>query len=195
MSNPDPKQQFAKNFQELARLASQAAEQTIDDIQKAGDLIVAALQNGNKILACGNGGSAADAQHFVGEFIGRFYLERKPLPAITLSADTSILTAVGNDYGFEKIFSRQIQGLGKAGDVLLALTTSGKSKNIIEAIAVAKQCGLKTIVLTGSDSSEVADSDVCFSVPSTDTPRIQEIHTALLHNICQYMEEKIFNQN
>src|SRR3989344_454411 len=195
MSNPDPKQQFAKNFQELARLASQAAKQTIDDIQKAGDLIVAALQNGNKILACGNGGSAADAQHFVGEFIGRFYLERKPLPAITLSADTSILTAVGNYYGFEKIFSRQIQGLGKAGDVLLALTTSGKSKNIIEAIAVAKQCGLKTIVLTGSDSSEVADSDVCFSVPSTDTPRIQEIHTALLHNICQYMEEKIFNQN
>jgi len=184
------------SLRELSRLASKMSEEITSEVGIAATLIVHSLRAGGKILTCGNGGSAADAQHLTGEIIGRFLFDRPPLPAITLSADTSILTAVGNDYGFENVFSRQVEGLGKSGDVLIGFSTSGKSPNILCAFQTARTLGMKTIALVGAHSNEVLeDCDVCFHVPSGITPRIQELHTALLHAICEEVEKTMFNNN
>lgn len=159
-------------------------------------IIVDSLKSGGKILACGNGGSAADAQHFVGEMIERFYFDRSPLPAITLSADTSVLTALGNDYGFDTVFSRQVKALGYAEDVLIGFSTGGKSPNIIRAIEEAKKKNIKTIAFIGQQKVEQLDScDVCINVLSQITPRIQEMHTAILHAIFEVVEREMFSDH
>ncbi len=157
------------------------------------DVIVAAFKNGNRVLFCGNGGSAADAQHLAAEFSGRFYKDREALPAEALHCNTSYLTAVANDYSYDVIYSRLIQGIGIKGDVLIGLSTSGNSKNITAAFEVAKQKEMVTIGFTGHSGGAMKSlSHYLLNVPSTDTPRIQESHIMLGHIICQLVEEKYF---
>ncbi len=157
------------------------------------DLVTAAFKNGNKVLFCGNGGSAADAQHLAAEFSGRFYTDRDALPAEALHCNTSYITAVANDYSYDVIYSRIIKGIGKKGDVLIGLSTSGNSKNIMNAFEVAREKGLITIGFTGATGGKMKSlSDHLINVPSTDTPRIQESHILLGHIICQLVEEKLY---
>lgn len=162
-------------------------------IKKVGDIIVEAFKNNNKLLLCGNGGSAADAQHIATEFVGRFFLERGALNAEALTVNTSTLTAIGNDYDFERIFSRQIEAKGNIGDVLLAISTSGKSKNILAALKEAKNRGMNTIIFTGGQYEPVDFVDEVIKVPSINTPRIQEVHIFVGHIICEYVERSIFS--
>lgn len=160
---------------------------TIEDIAIACN---SAIKKGNKILICGNGGSAADSQHIAAELVGRFVKERESLPAIALTTDTSILTAVGNDYGYDVIFKRQIQGLAQAGDVLIGISTSGNSKNIVTALEEAKKRGVYTIAFTGEKSSKSEEvADITLKVPSTITARIQECHILVGHMICDYIDK------
>lgn len=162
------------------------------DIRAACELCTATILGGGKILLAGNGGSAADAQHIAAEFIGRFVKNRKSYPAIALSTDTSALTAIANDYGFERVFSRQIEGLGNENDVFIGITTSGSSPNIVQAIEQARQRGLKTVVLTGRDGGILRGiADVELIVPSDVTARIQEMHILIGHIICEYADEHI----
>ncbi len=155
--------------------------------------IVTAFKNGNKVLFCGNGGSAADAQHLAAEFSGRFYTDRDALPAEALHCNTSYLTAVANDYGFDLVYSRIIKGTGNKGDILVGLSTSGNSINIINAFEIAKQKGMLTIGFTGETGGKMkAITDYLLNVPSTDTPRIQESHILIGHIICQLVEEQYF---
>ena len=154
--------------------------------------IAGALREGRKLFLCGNGGSAADSQHIAAEFIGRFKRERRSLPAIALTTDTSVLTALGNDYSYEQVFSRQVEGLGEAGDVLIALSTSGNSKNVLEAVKVAKMRGLTTIGFTGAKGGLLKDKvDYCFQAQSTHTPHIQEVHITALHALSEVVEELV----
>jgi D-sedoheptulose 7-phosphate isomerase len=154
---------------------------------------VEAYRRGNKILIAGNGGSAADAQHFAGELVSRFNFDRPPLAAIALTTDTSILTAIGNDYGYEKIFSRQIEAIGQSGDVFIGITTSGKSTNILNAFKRAKECGLNTIGLFGASQIKSPEFvDFAINVPSSQTPLIQESHLSIEHIICSAIEIIIF---
>lgn len=158
------------------------------------EVIVAAFKTGNKVLFCGNGGSAADAQHLAAEFSGRFYKDREALPAEALHCNTSYLTAVANDYSYDVIYSRLIQGIGVKGDVLIGLSTSGNSKNIVAAFEVAKEKGMITMGFTGDGGGTMkALSDYLINVPSNDTPRIQESHIMLGHIICELVEEKYFS--
>ncbi len=155
--------------------------------------IVVALQNGNRIYFCGNGGSAADAQHLAAEFSGRFYAERKALPAEALHCNSSYITAVANDYGYDVVYARLIEGIGNRGDILIGLSTSGNSKNILKAFEVAQSKNIITIGFTGTSGGNMKPlSDFLINVPSTDTPRIQESHIMLGHIICQLVEEKYF---
>lgn len=164
-------------------------------IEKAVFVILTALKSGNKILFCGNGGSAADAQHLAAEFSGRFYQNRKALPAEALHVNTSYLTAVANDYSFDVVYSRLVDGIGNPGDVLVGLSTSGNSKNIINALETASTKNMSTISFTGATGGKMKDiSDILINVPSTDTPRIQESHIMIGHIICQLVEEKYFDQ-
>jgi len=171
-------------------------EQLIARIKEAADRITLALKNGNKLLFCGNGGSAADAQHLAAEFSGRFYKDRKALPAEALHVNTSYLTAVANDYSFDVVYSRLVDGIGVAGDVLIGLSTSGNSKNIINALNTAEEKNLFTIGFTGASGGEM--KNVCrilLNVPSDDTPRIQESHIMIGHIICQLVEENYFTRD
>ncbi|MBI3717912.1 MAG: D-sedoheptulose 7-phosphate isomerase [Sphingobacteriales bacterium] len=171
-----------------------ADEKIINTVAACIDLIVTAFKNGNKVLFCGNGGSAADAQHLAAEFSGRFYTDRDALPAEALHCNTSYLTAVANDYSYDVIYSRLVKGIGNKGDVLIGLSTSGNSKNIIAAFEVAKEKGMITIGFTGESGGKMkAISDYLLNVPSNDTPRIQETHITLGHIICQLVEEKYFS--
>ena len=157
------------------------------------DVIVTAFRNGKRVYFCGNGGSAADAQHLAAEFSGRFYTDRKALPAEALHCNTSYLTAVGNDYGFDEIYSRLIDGIGVQGDVLVGLSTSGNSPNILKAFKTAKKKEMITIGFTGKSGGEIRPlCDHLINIPSTDTPRIQESHIMVGHIICQLVEEKYF---
>jgi D-sedoheptulose 7-phosphate isomerase len=152
-----------------------------------------ALRAGRKILFAGNGGSAADAQHWAGELVSRFYYDRPGLPAIALTTDTSILTAIGNDYGYDHTFSRQIEALGQEGDVFVALSTSGRSPNILRAVDAARQRGLKVIGFTGRKGGDLVERcDICFRVPADLTPRIQEGHEFLGHLLCSLIESRMF---
>ncbi|HEX7755100.1 MAG TPA: D-sedoheptulose 7-phosphate isomerase [Niabella sp.] len=172
-------------------LDNEALLQTVEQVV---NLIVNAFKNGNSVYFCGNGGSAADAQHLAAEFSGRFYKDRKALPAEALHCNTSYLTAVANDYSFELIYSRIIDGIGKKGDVLIGLSTSGNSANIVKAFEQAKTKGLLTIGFTGITGGILkTTSDYLINIPSSDTPRIQECHMLLGHSICQLVEEKYFN--
>lgn len=162
-------------------------------IQQAVDLVTNAFSNGNKVLFCGNGGSAADAQHLAAEFSGRFYKNRKALPSDALHCNSSYLTAVGNDYSYDVIYARLIEGIGLSGDVLIGLSTSGNSANIVKAFEAAKSLNMVTIALTGRTGGILKEmSDVLFNVPASDTPRIQESHIMVGHIICQLVEENLF---
>jgi D-sedoheptulose 7-phosphate isomerase len=170
-----------------------ANEDLLKTLQQCVNEIVAAFKNGNKVLFCGNGGSAADAQHLAAEFSGRFYTDREALPAEALHVNTSYLTAVANDYSYDVVYSRIINGIGKKGDVLVGLSTSGNSGNIVKAFEKAREKGMITIGLTGSTGGKMKDlSDYLLNVPSNDTPRIQESHILLGHIICQLVEEDYF---
>jgi D-sedoheptulose 7-phosphate isomerase len=156
---------------------------------------IAALRQGNKILLAGNGGSASDAQHLAGELISRFHYDRPGLPAFSLSTDTSVLTAIGNDYGYENLFARQLEAVGNAGDVFIGISTSGRSPNIVKALQVARAKGVLTVGLTGHGGGQMpALCDHCLRVPSDSTPRIQEGHIAIGHTICMLIEQQIFPQ-
>lgn len=164
-----------------------------DRIVAAVAMCLDALRDGSKILFAGNGGSAADAQHWAGELVSRFYYDRPGLPAIALTTDTSILTAIGNDYGYDYTFARQIEALGQAGDVFVAISTSGNSPNIIRAVDAAKSKGVKVIGFTGQDGGKLAPlADLCFRVPSDETPRIQEGHEFIGHLLCGLIEQEMF---
>jgi phosphoheptose isomerase (EC 5.3.1.-) len=165
-------------------------EELNKSIEEAIEAIITSLRDGNKVLVAGNGGSASDAQHFTGELVGRFLKERRALPAIALSTNTSILTAIGNDYSFEKIFSRQVEALGIKGDVFIAISTSGNAKNLIEGVEVAKRLSIKTIGLLGNDGGKLGKLvDIPIIVPLSKTPRIQEIHEIIIHTMCEIVEE------
>ena len=164
--------------------------ETIDKIVKT---VTAAFQQGNRVYFCGNGGSAADAQHLAAEFSGRFYTDRKALPAEALHCNSSYLTAVGNDYGYDMVFARLIDGIGRECDVLIGLSTSGNSPNILKAFEVAKEKNMITIGFTGESGGKMRSiSDLLVNVPSSDTPRIQESHITIGHIVCQLVEEAIF---
>jgi len=160
-------------------------------VEDAAKLCIDSLKNGGKVLLCGNGGSAADAQHIAAELSGRFKKERISLAGIALTTDTSALTAIGNDYGYEFVFSRQLEGVGRNGDILIAISTSGNSKNVLNAMESAKKMGIKTITLTGKTGGEMAKKgDINIIIPSNDTPRIQEMHIMVGHMICALIDEK-----
>ena len=167
----------------------------LENVVKVANLALEVFRRGSQILLCGNGGSAADAQHLAAEFVNRFLFDRPALPAIALTTDTSILTAIGNDMDFSCIFARQIEALGRAGDALFAFSTSGKSSDVIKAAEVARKRGITTVAFTGGDGgSLVARCDVALLVPSYSTPRIQEAHITIGHIICQIVEEELFRQ-
>lgn len=166
----------------------------IDTIGKVADLVTSAFKNGNRVYFCGNGGSAADAQHLAAEFSGRFYTDRKALPAEALHCNTSYLTAVANDYGYDVVYARMIDGIGEKGDVLIGLSTSGNSENIMKAFEVAKKKEMINIAFTGETGGKMKElADHLINVPSKDTPRIQESHITIGHIICQMVEEKYFS--
>ena len=176
----------------------QEAEKVLPESVARGILaMVECLRAGGKVMACGNGGSAADAQHFAAELIGRFEREREELAAIALTTDTSILTAIGNDYSYDEIFSKQVRGLGKKGDILLGISTSGNSKNVVKAIEAAKKMGIKIIAFTGNDGGKIATlldkDDIHLCAPSTRTARIQETHLVLLHALCDGVDHVLYD--
>lgn len=165
----------------------------IETIREVAQICAETFCNGGKVLFCGNGGSAADAQHLAAEFSGRFYYDRPPLPAEALHVNTSYLTAVANDYSFDQVYSRLVKGVGSQGDVLIGLSTSGNSANIIKAFEMAHEMGIITVGLTGETGGKLKDlSDFLLNVPSTDTPRIQEAHILIGHIICELVETAIF---
>ena len=176
-----------------ARLHEQAQTASVPATVAAAEAMMAALRAGGKILVCGNGGSAADAQHFAAELVGRFERERRALPSLALTTDTSILTAVANDYTYDRVFARQVEALGRAGDVLLGISTSGGSRNVLVAFAAAKQARVTTIALTGRDGGAVgAAADIHINVPSASTARTQEVHRTLMHAMCELVERELY---
>ena len=164
------------------------------DIVSLAEKMAAAFKANNKLLVCGNGGSAADAQHIAGEFVNRFMIERNPLPAISLTTDTSVITSIGNDYSYDLIFAKQVQALGMSGDILLVISTSGNSNNLIKAVETAKQRGLYTAALLGGSGGKLRDMvDIPLIVNSNVTPRIQEVHLFIEHMLCQMVDEILFS--
>jgi D-sedoheptulose 7-phosphate isomerase len=178
---------------ESVRVKTEFFRNNADQISKTAERMASALRDGRKVLLFGNGGSAADAQHIAAEFVGRFIPDRIPLPALSLATDTSALTALGNDYGYNFVFSRQVQALGNAGDVAIGISTSGNSVSILEALDVAREKGLFTVGFTGLDGGKMnGRSDVLFCVPSKMTPRIQETHITLGHILCELIDRELF---
>jgi D-sedoheptulose 7-phosphate isomerase len=175
--------------EESARLKREFFEAEADSVLEAGRMLVSALSSGKKVLAFGNGGSAADAQHFAAELVNRFRLDRPALAAIALTTDTSILTSIANDSDFESVFSRQVEALGAPGDVAVAVSTSGGSPNVLKAVEVARARGLKTLGLAGRDGGKLAKLvDLCLTVPHRETARIQEVHGLLIHLFCEMID-------
>jgi len=180
------------SLREGVELRSRIAQDCGETIVQAASLMIQCLQSGGKLLFFGNGGSAADAQHLAAEFVGRFVLERQGLPAIALTTDSSILTSVGNDYGFDQVFARQIEALGQPNDVAVGISTSGNSPNVIEAVKKAKKQNVKTIGLAGKDGGALAKSvDLAITVFSTNTARVQECHIAIGHILCELVENEL----
>ncbi len=190
------------NIQSIIEKSIAAKQQIIDDqtlmvtVQKISDAIVNCYKKGGKVLFCGNGGSAADAQHLAAELSGRFYFDRPPLEAEALHVNSSYVTAVANDYSYNNIYSRYVKGVGKPGDIIIGLSTSGNSENIVRALQVAKQKNMITVGMTGEAGGKMKDlSDFLLNVPSTDTPRIQESHILLGHIFCEIVEDQLFGNN
>ncbi len=187
------------NAQQAIRDSARVLESMADDnalmaaLDRATARCIESLRSGGKILFMGNGGSAADAQHLAGELVSRFEFDRPGLASIALTTDTSILTAIGNDYGYENLFSRQVQALGRPGDVIVGLSTSGNSPNVIKALLIAKELGIHTIGMTGNKPSKIVDcADICLCAPSPHTPLIQQCHITLGHILCREIELAMF---
>jgi D-sedoheptulose 7-phosphate isomerase len=193
---PAMEAQVASHFADSARLNQESARVLAAPIARAIALMCESLKAGGKILACGNGGSAADAQHFAAELVNRFERERAPLAGLALTTDSSALTAIGNDCGYEQVFEKQLRALGRKGDVLLAISTSGNSANVLAAMRAARELGLGIVALTGNGGGKMAgllgERDVHACVPHTRTPRIQEIHLLALHCICDGIDTQLF---
>lgn len=191
-------QRIQQHFVESATLKQQCADILPEETARAAQMMVQSLMNGKKILACGNGGSAGDAQHFAAELVGRFERERMELPAIALTTDSSILTAIANDYDFQQVFSKQVRALGHEEDILLAISTSGNSANVIEAIQAAHERSMLIIALTGRDGGKIAgllsETDVLLNVPHQRTARIQEVHLSLIHSLCDAVDCLLFGE-
>ncbi len=189
----DFKQLVASELNASANLIQQLAVVSSGQIARVAGLILERLQAGSKVMIFGNGGSAADAQHFASELVGRYRRDRPSLPALALTTDTSLLTAVGNDYGFREIFSRQVEAFAQQGDIVVGISTSGRSPNVIAGLLAAKKIGAYTVALLGQDSSQCAPvSDEIISVPSGETARVQEGHAVIIHVICEIVERSLF---
>ncbi|OHD99436.1 MAG: phosphoheptose isomerase [Sulfurimonas sp. RIFCSPLOWO2_12_FULL_36_74] len=185
------KDQIKKSYE--TKQAVYQDENLINKIEQVSKLCVELYRGKNKTILAGNGGSAADAQHIAAELVGRYGFDRPSIPSLALTTDTSCLTAIGNDYGYEKIFSRQLEGMGQSGDIFIGISTSGNSKNIINAFISAKEKGITTVALVGRDGGEMAKmADIALVVPSDSTPRIQESHILIGHIICDIIEKEIF---
>jgi len=183
---------FLNEMQEHLHIAERTSQSLSEEFKAAVDLCVSAVQAGGKLLFLGNGGSAADAQHLATELTVRYIKDRSPIPAIALTTDSSCLTAIGNDYSFEDLFARQVMAIGGSNDVMIAISTSGKSPNVIKAINVGRQAGIKVIGLTGQDGGLMPDlCDVVFKIPSKTTSRIQEMHITIGHMLCAAIEQKL----
>jgi D-sedoheptulose 7-phosphate isomerase len=191
--------QIAAHFADSARLKQAAAPLLAGPIARAVELMVQALRAGGKILACGNGGSAADAQHFAAELVNRFERERAPLAGLALTTDSSTLTSIGNDYSYEQVFEKQLRALGRRGDVLLAISTSGNSANVLAALRAARELGIAAVALTGNGGGKMAAllgaHDVHVCVPHARTMRIQEVHLLALHCLCDGIDTRLFGGN
>ncbi len=188
MTDSDP---FDRAFADTIRLHELVRSRDRAVVHRAAEAIARAIAAGHMVLAFGNGGSASDAQHFAAELVGRYLRERRALPALALTVDTSVLTAIGNDYGFDRIFARQVEALGVAGDVALGISTSGESRNVLRAFDVARERGLTTLALTGGDGGAIGRAaDIHLNVPDQATPRVQEVHRTLLHVVCDLVEQR-----
>lgn len=187
--------QISAYFARHTQIVEKTAQQLSPQLARCTEILCAALSAGKKILIAGNGGSAADAQHFAAEMVGRFLLERRALPAIALTTDTSILTAVANDYGFDQVFARQVEALATPGDVVIGISTSGNSPNILAALTTAHHCGCTTIALLGRDGGVIASKvDLPLVVDCAETPHIQEMHVTMIHLLCKLVEEQLFSK-
>lgn len=186
-----------KDLRDSAELLNLIREDSglVETICEAASIAIAALKAGNKIMFAGNGGSAADAQHFAGEMVNRFYFDRPPLAAMALSTDTSVITAISNDAGYDFIFARQVRAVGRAGDVFVGISTSGKSPNVIGALRVCREMRIATVGMTGNSGEEMADLCDCrIRIPSGETPRIQEAHAVVGHAVCRLIENAMFGE-
>ena len=187
------KEAIIKAFEESAQVKVKFVRDNVDKIVEVVQLISQAFREGKKVILFGNGGSAMDASHIAAEFVNRFLMERPPLPAIALNTDTAVLTSISNDYDYSQVFSKQLSALGHEGDVVIGISTSGNSPNVIKAIDVAKKNGMRTVVLTGGNGGKLANmADHTFIVQTKHTPRIQETHITLGHTICQMVDEELF---
>jgi len=189
------REKISRSIKESIRVKNSLLKTQLPAISSLAGMMSSAIKSGNKILIFGNGGSASDAQHIAGELVGRFRMDRAALPAIALTTDPSLLTALANDYGYDTVFRRQVEALGSRGDVLIALTTSGTSANILQAAAAARDMGIFVIGLTGQTGGKLKSAaDLTIMVPSMDTPRIQEAHITIAHIICQLVESELFHK-
>ena len=198
MDSNDPIARVRQNFEESIQVKQQSLQALAAVTAQAAALIARALDQGAKILSCGNGGSAGDAQHFSSEMLNRFEMERPGLPAVALTTDSSTLTSIANDYDFGQIFSKQVQALGNPGDVLLAISTSGNSDNVCKAVAAAQRCNMQVVALSGHDGGDMAallqSSDIEIRVPAHSTARIQEVHLLVIHCLCDLIDQHIVSR-
>jgi D-sedoheptulose 7-phosphate isomerase len=201
-NQPAPERKPSQIDEDWARIASMRFQETeqnfgalkanVSSVVAAARMIERCLRDGGKVMFCGNGGSAADAQHLAAELMGRFLVDRAPMASVALTVDSSALTAIGNDYGFEQVFARQVQGLGRTGDVLVGISTSGNSANVVAAFAAAHEIGIRTVALTGGGGGKMGElAELLINAPSLSTPRIQEMHIAIGHTICELVEDAL----